>query len=97
MTLISFLRALRCHGGYSGVEGALGWEWLGILYLFSSFFRNVLLSKLNPLGHNFIDALGPLFLSVFQPVEQISFSVNLLCPVELAFLRLELWLWNVFL
>ena len=54
------LQSTSCHGGYSGVGGEWGWEWLGILYLFS-FFRSLLLSKVNPLGHNFIDALGPYF------------------------------------
>lgn len=54
------LQSTSCHGGYSGVGGEWGREWLGVLYLFS-LFRSLLLSKVNPLGHNFIDALGPYF------------------------------------
>lgn len=50
----------------AAVVAALGWEvsgvrsgWAFYKYLFSSFNRHVLLSKVNPLGYNFIDALSP--------------------------------------
>lgn len=46
---------------YSEMGEEKGMEWPGILYLFSSFCSSLLLSKVNPLGHNLIDELGPYF------------------------------------
>lgn len=60
--LPSFLRGLSFYGGYSweGQDWSEGWV-VSCWAVYILCFVGVLLSKVNSLGHNFIDALGPYF------------------------------------